>query len=109
MLAYAIGELAESLTQADFRGLTGYRWCEASIEVPIFAGEGRFISFGEATLMSPQPVSPPLPAVKNPVKAAKIAEVVHAVQTCYRAFLRGHAGAIGPRTITVDPAPWISP
>jgi hypothetical protein len=84
MLAYAIGEPVEPLTQADFRGLTGCRWCEASIEVPIRIREGRFVGFGEATLMSPQPVPVPPPPVKNPVKAGKIAEAVHAVQTRYR-------------------------
>jgi hypothetical protein len=84
MLTYSIGEPVEPLTQADLRGLTGCRWCEASSEVPILVREGRFVGFGEAALMSPQPVPLPPPPVKNPMKAGKIAEVVHAVQTRYR-------------------------
>jgi hypothetical protein len=41
MLTYAIGEPVVPLAQADFRGLTGRRWCEASIEVPILMGHTR--------------------------------------------------------------------
>jgi hypothetical protein len=84
LLSFRVGETLESLAQADFRGLARCQWCEASIEVPILVREGRFIGFGEATLLSPQPVPLPPPSVKNPVKAGKIAEVVRAVHERYR-------------------------
>jgi hypothetical protein len=84
MLTYAIGEPVEPLAQADLRGLAGCRWCDASVEVPILVREGRFIGFGEPALKSPQPVPLSPPPLKNPAKAEKIAEVVHAVQDRYR-------------------------
>ena len=83
MLTFSIGEPVELLAQADFRGLVRCRWCDALVEVPILVREGRFIGFGEPALMSPQPIPLPPPAVKNPMKAGKIAEVVRAVQARY--------------------------
>jgi hypothetical protein len=84
MLSFSLGEPVEPLAQADFRGLAGCRWCDASLEVPILVREGRFIGFGEPALRSPQPVPLPPPPVKNPMKAGNIAETVRAVQSRYR-------------------------
>jgi hypothetical protein len=84
MLTFSLGERVELLAQADFRGQAGCRWCEALVEVPILVREGRFIGFGEPALMSPQPIPLPPPAVKNPMKAGKIAAVVRVVQARYR-------------------------
>jgi hypothetical protein len=84
MLTFSLGEPVEPLAQADFRGLAGCRWCDASLEVPVLVREGRFIGFGEPALRSPQPVPLPPPPVKNPMKAGKIAETVRAVQSRYR-------------------------
>jgi hypothetical protein len=37
LLAFAVGQAVESLTQAEFHGLAGCRWCKATIEVRIRA------------------------------------------------------------------------
>jgi len=84
MLTFAIGQPVASLAQAEFHGLAGCRWCDASIVVPVLVREGRFIGFGEATLMAPQPIPLPPPPLKNPKKAGKIADVLRAVQARYR-------------------------
>lgn len=95
MLTFAIGQSVASLAQAEFHGLAGCRWCDASIAVPVLVREGRFVGFGEATLMAPQPVPLPPPPLKNPAKAGRIADVLRAVQACYHGEVylgwdRGH-------------------
>ncbi len=95
LLTFSIGQPVEPLTQAEFHGLAGCRWCDASLEVLVLVREGRFVGFGETTLRGPQPIPLPPPPLKNPAKAGRIAEVVRAVQTRYRGEVylgwdRGH-------------------
>ena len=83
LLAFSVGQTVESLTQAELHGLAGCQWCDATIEVPVYVREGRFVGFGEATLRAPQPIPLPPPPLKNPVRAGKVADVVRAVQAHY--------------------------
>jgi hypothetical protein len=84
LLAFTVGQAVESLTQAELHGLAGCRWCDATIEVPVYVREGRFVGFGEASLQAPQRIPLPPPPLKNPVRSGKIADVVRAVQAQYR-------------------------
>lgn len=83
MLTFTLGQPVEPLTQAEFLGLAGCRWCDAWVEVPVLVREGRFVGFGEATLRAPQPIPLPAPPLKNPGKAGRIADVVRAMQARY--------------------------
>jgi len=96
MLTFSVGEMVESLGQAEFHGLATCRWCNAAVDVPVVVREGRFIGFGDATLRAPQPLPLPPPPLKNPAKAGKIADVVRALQARYQGEVylgwdRGHS------------------
>ena len=78
LLAFTIGQVVESPTQAEFYGLAGCRWCDATLEVPVDVHAGRFVGFGEVTLRAPQRIPLPPPPLKNPLRAGQIAGVVRA-------------------------------
>jgi hypothetical protein len=64
LLVFTVGQAVASLTQAELHGLAGCRWCDATIEVPVYVREGRFVGFGEATLRAPQRIPLPPPPLK---------------------------------------------